>query len=44
VLFGSMKATFGWNLSMVTEIGRYEVIVTETGNLKAWFKARKGTL
>ena len=40
-IFGAIKATFGWNLSMRTDIARYTVIVKECANLKNWYKINK---
>lgn len=39
LIFGSFKAIFGWNLAMRTEINRYNVIVKECRNLKAFHAA-----
>lgn len=36
LIFTSLKANFGWNLVMKTEISRYEMQKTEAGNLKSW--------
>ena len=41
MIFGSFKAVFGWNLSMRTEINRYNVIVKECRNLKAFAKSKE---
>ena len=36
-MVGSMKANFGWNLSMRTDIGKYNLQVKEVANLKKWY-------
>ena len=41
IIFGSFKAVFGWNLAMGTEFSRYNVIIKECRNLKAFAKNKE---
>ena len=40
LIFSSFKATFGWNLAMHTEIGRYKLQVREVDSLKQWYRKK----
>jgi hypothetical protein len=40
-IFASFKANFGWNLSMHTDMGRFDLKVKETANLKKWYADNK---
>ncbi len=44
IIFASFKAVFGWNLSMRTDMGRFNIIVKECRALKAWYRKRMGNL
>lgn len=41
-VFGAFKARFGWNLSMVMDVGRFHTQVKEVSNLKKWYKDTYG--
>jgi hypothetical protein len=40
-IIGAFKANFGWNLSMRTDIGRFNTQVKEVANLKKWYADNK---
>ena len=40
--FASFKARFGWNLSMVMDVGRFNTQVKEVANLKKWYHDNYG--
>ena len=40
VIFSGLKASFGWNLSMQTDLGHYAVVVKEVASLKNWYKRK----
>jgi hypothetical protein len=40
-IFASFKANFGWNLSMLTDIGHFTMQEKEVANLKAWYIQNK---